>query len=620
MNKIVSALIACVFALLFINLKAFSQTTLQTITPAFNLANNPGSITFAVRNNNSYPIAITTVSIFHNQANNGSKYTVWYHTSSLTGVPNITTANGWQQLGVSTNITASTGVVPVLTNKYLIIPPATTYRFAVTLSLGYMYYTTSTTNIWSSGGVDILTGNNTTSPGYAGGVPSATTTPATFSGSITFETAAPNNLTALSVILPTNGAQFCSYDSTGVKVVIKNVGSVAQSNFPVTAAYTSSAGTAHITAIHTATIQPFVNDTFFIGKIMPPAGFNYSMKAYTELSSDTKNFNDTTLSSISFNYKPQVPTPITFDDTVCNGAAAFFGVVNPITNTTYQWYDALTGGNLVNVSNVLTLNGLTVDTSFYISGTFSGCVSDRGIATVRISTPPQIFLPNDTVLCLSKSLILDGGNPGGKYLWSTGDTTQTITLTTQTGTYWVKVDKYCVVTDTTHVTIHPEPFCSGISYIRMVNTYKFKPSSVLNVGHYEWFFGDGTTSTLDTPTHTYSYGVPHPDYKVKLVYGNICGYDTLYRLVPTGIHDVTELQSSINCFPNPANDNIDITSDFALLQNVIIINTVGEVVFKQSYENDIKLSLNLKQLSQGAYFLSIKTNEGNITKPIQIVR
>ncbi len=619
MNKIVSALIACVFALLFINLKAFSQTTLQTITPAFNLANNPGSITFAVRNNNSYPIAITTVSIFHNQANNGSKYTVWYHTSSLTGVPNITTANGWQQLGVSTNITASTGVVPVLTNKYLIIPPATTYRFAVTLSLGYMYYTTSTTNIWSSGGVDILTGNNTTSPGYAGGVPSATTTPATFSGSITFETAAPNNLTALSVILPTNGAQFCSYDSTGVKVVIKNVGSVAQSNFPVTAAYTSSAGTAHITAIHTATIQPFVNDTFFIGKIMPPAGFNYSMKAYTELSSDTKNFNDTTLSSISFNYKPQVPTPITFDDTVCNGAAAFFGVVNPITNTTYQWYDALSAGNLVNVSNVLTLNGLTNDTSFYISGTLNGCVSNRSMVSVRISTPPQIFLPNDTVLCVSKPLILDGGNPGGKYLWSTGDTTQTITLTTQTGTYWVKVDKYCIMSDTTHVTINPEPVCTGISYVRMGNTYFFTPSSVQNVTYYLWVFGDGTTSTDSAATHTYAYGIVHPDYWVKLLVGNVCGIDTLKRIVPTGIDDFNSIENTITVYPNPTTENIAIHSEVAQLQEAILLNAVGEMVLRQSLINK-EANLSVKYLTSGTYFLSLKTNEGNITKPIQIVR
>ena len=619
MNKIVSTLIACVFSLLFINLRAFSQTTLQTITSALNLANNPGSITFAVKNNNSYPIAITTVSIFHNQANNGSKYTVWYHTSSLTGVPNITTVNGWQQLGVSTNITASTGVVPVLTNKYLIIPPATTYRFAVTLSLGFMYYTTSTTNVWSSGGVDILTGNNTTCPGYAGGVPSATTTPATFSGSITFETAAPNNLTALSVILPTNGAQFCSYDSTGVKVVIKNVGSVAQSNFPVTAAYTSSAGTAYITGIHTATLQPFVNDTFFIGKIMPPAGFNYSMKAYTELSSDTKNFNDTTLSSISFNYKPQVPTPITFDDTVCNGAAAFFGVVNPITNATYQWYDALSAGNLVNVSNVLTLNGLTNDTSFYISGTLNGCVSNRSMVSVRISTPPQIFLPNDTVLCVSKPLILDGGNPGGKYLWSTGDTTQTITLTTQTGTYWVKVDKYCIMSDTTHVTINPEPVCTGISYVRMGNTYFFTPSSVQNVTYYLWVFGDGTTSTDSAATHTYAYGIVHPDYWVKLLVGNVCGIDTLKRIVPTGIDDFNSIENTITVYPNPTTENIAIHSEVAQLQEAILLNAVGEMVLRQSLINK-EANLSVKYLTSGTYFLSIKTNEGNITKPIQIVR
>jgi hypothetical protein len=179
---------------------------------------------------------------------------------------------------------------------------------------------------------------------------------------------------------------------------------------------------------------------------------------------------------------------------------------------------------------------------------------------------------------------------------------------------------YCTVSDTTHITIHPEPVCTGISYIRMGNTYKFRPSSVINVDHYLWIFGDGYTSTLDTPTHTYAYGVTHPDYNVRLIYGNVCGNDTLYRLVPTAVQDIAELNSSVNCFPNPANDFMEITSQFALLQEAIIINSVGEVVVKQSLENNLTTSLNLKQLSQGTYFLNLKTNVGNLTKPIQIIR
>jgi gliding motility-associated-like protein len=45
---------------------------------------------------------------------------------------------------------------------------------------------------------------------------------------------------------------------------------------------------------------------------------------------------------------------------------------------------------------------------------------------------------SDTVVCTGTILLLDAGNPGSTYLWSTGSTSQTITVGT-TGLYWVDV-------------------------------------------------------------------------------------------------------------------------------------------------------------------------------------
>ncbi|MFZ4520970.1 MAG: M14 family zinc carboxypeptidase [Bacteroidales bacterium] len=42
------------------------------------------------------------------------------------------------------------------------------------------------------------------------------------------------------------------------------------------------------------------------------------------------------------------------------------------------------------------------------------------------SLPPAVTLGNDTSLCEWSSILLDAGNPGSAYLWSTGATTQTI--------------------------------------------------------------------------------------------------------------------------------------------------------------------------------------------------
>ncbi|MBC8320298.1 MAG: T9SS type A sorting domain-containing protein [Bacteroidetes bacterium] len=49
---------------------------------------------------------------------------------------------------------------------------------------------------------------------------------------------------------------------------------------------------------------------------------------------------------------------------------------------------------------------------------------------VKVITSPEIILGSDTSLCSSITWILNAGHSGSSYLWSTGDTTQTITVDT----------------------------------------------------------------------------------------------------------------------------------------------------------------------------------------------
>ena len=56
--------------------------------------------------------------------------------------------------------------------------------------------------------------------------------------------------------------------------------------------------------------------------------------------------------------------------------------------------------------------------------------------------PPDVDLGSDTLLQIGQTLLLDAGNPGCSYLWSTGATTQTI-LVTVSGTYSVQATNEC---------------------------------------------------------------------------------------------------------------------------------------------------------------------------------
>ena len=76
----------------------------------------------------------------------------------------------------------------------------------------------------------------------------------------------------------------------------------------------------------------------------------------------------------------------------------------------------------------------------------------------RVAFKPIVNLGNDLSVCMGDSLVLDAGNPGANYLWSTGEITQTITVGTA-GTYWVEVTDTngCQRMDTIVIGLDPLP-------------------------------------------------------------------------------------------------------------------------------------------------------------------
>src|ERR1044072_5760050 len=76
--------------------------------------------------------------------------------------------------------------------------------------------------------------------------------------------------------------------------------------------------------------------------------------------------------------------------------------------------------------------------------------SCRTSDTAQVNFLSSVNLGADVSLCnLSGGLVLDAGNPNSTYLWSTGETSQTITVN-EAGTYWVNVTSaaQCSLTDT----------------------------------------------------------------------------------------------------------------------------------------------------------------------------
>lgn len=120
---------------------------------------------------------------------------------------------------------------------------------------------------------------------------------------------------------------------------------------------------------------------------------------------------------------------------------------------------------------------------------------------------PEVILPEDTTLCTGKSLVIEpiAGN-ADSYLWNTGATTPTLTVTGP-GTYTLEISQQgCTASDTiyieeisSYVTILQEDtlICNSMPIV-------IKASSNLE-STFSW--NDGTTGSLLTPTASGQYVV-----------------------------------------------------------------------------------------------------------------
>jgi hypothetical protein len=164
----------------------------------------------------------------------------------------------------------------------------------------------------------------------------------------------------------------------------------------------------------------------------------------------------------------EVPLPpevvLGTDTTICAGSTIILDAGNQ--GATYAW------------SNGETSRTLTIDTAgtFWVTVTDSmGSASDT--ITISISALPVVHLGNDTTLTAGHSLILDAGNTGATYHWSTGALTQSITVTAS-GTYSVLVTNpsQCSASDTIKVDVSTDIATTAVQQ----SAYSVSPNPTRN--------------------------------------------------------------------------------------------------------------------------------------------
>ncbi|KIA87385.1 T9SS type B sorting domain-containing protein [Flavobacterium sp. AED] len=101
-----------------------------------------------------------------------------------------------------------------------------------------------------------------------------------------------------------------------------------------------------------------------------------------------------------------------------------------------NWYSSSTGTTIEATGTSFTLPNATTSTTYYAEAVNNGCTTGNRIpVTINIYTPP-VVTDQEMTLCKSSTITLDASLSGMSYLWSTGETTQTISISTP-GTYSV---------------------------------------------------------------------------------------------------------------------------------------------------------------------------------------
>ena len=180
-------------------------------------------------------------------------------------------------------------------------------------------------------------------------------------------------------------------------------------------------------------------------------------------------------------------------------------------------------------------------------------------------------------------------------------------------------------------------------YDSTLNTFILNVDSVTTAlaTSYNWDFGDGSTSTLATPSHVYTVdSLYHVCMKVYYADGDSCtychtigidsagniirdgGFSLVVQNARTGISENTNNQLAVNIYPNPnigvfqlavGNGQLNSTATLS------IYNVVGEKIYvKDGKQLNASTTIDLSDQPNGIYFMQLKTEQNTVTKKIII--
>jgi PKD repeat protein len=276
-------------------------------------------------------------------------------------------------------------------------------------------------------------------------------------------------------------------------------------------------------------------------------------------------------------------------------------------------------------SNGASTQSITVNASGSYTVTTTNADACNGVGssspvTVTFNTVTPTVTSSATQACTGDVVTLTSSS-ADSYVWSNGDTTQSIQVTAS-GTYSVvttNTDACAGVgtSNTVNVTFTATPTAAG-SFTTNGNIVTFSNTST-GASTYSWDFGDFTNSSASAPVHAYAV---NGDYQVVLTAINGNCSDTVVFNVSITV-SVEELMGIANVlvYPNPTSSDVFVSFDNqnGNAINIEVVDQLGRVVYASDEFNSIgfnTIELNLAKVSDGMYSVLVHSMNNTITKRI----
>jgi PKD repeat protein len=322
---------------------------------------------------------------------------------------------------------------------------------------------------------------------------------------------------------------------------------------------------------------------------------------------------------------PRVPDYVDFTSDkqiICAGEEITFSDASTFTGTNYTWtFQNGTPATSTSANPVV---------KFSTAGVHDVTLEVDGKTILKNKYVSVLGSPNKVVnksaastFCAGKTATLTSAQAGGTYLWSTGQTSRSINVTTD-GQYYVHVTIFTgcsVYSDTVNVVFNTPPTVTldPLSNVD-VNDAPFALSGGNPAGG--TFSGPGVSSGTFSPsvaglgTHNIIY--TYSD-------ANSCSASDTQSITVTGVVGVGSEQAdhSFSVTPNPTQGIISMTTYTKSKTDlkVEVINAKGEVIYTKSFKSNngsSTRSIDLSNEASGIYYL--KLNMGGQVKTQKIVK